>query len=98
MIIKNWLPQRPLSLVTGEEVSVGFPGGLAVGGAGVRTAGRLHIRLSWYRCSGILIVLLLLHFKKGRLGLQTQYSDGNLKGKFLILLAVKSATSNQEKT
>lgn len=45
VIIKNQLPQRPLSLVTSREVSVGFPGGLPVGGVhggggGVGTAGR----------------------------------------------------------
>lgn len=34
MIIKKQLPQRPLSLVTDEEVSAGFPGGLMVGGGG----------------------------------------------------------------
>lgn len=30
-VIKNQLPLRPLSLVSGEEVSGGFPGGLRVG-------------------------------------------------------------------
>lgn len=30
LVIKNQLPLRPLSLVAGEEVSRGFPGGLRV--------------------------------------------------------------------
>lgn len=75
LVIKNQLPLRPLSLVAGEEVSRGFPGGLRVvrvvvvlgsagGGATAGPPGRLQIHLSLYRCRGILMVRLVLHFNK----------------------------------
>lgn len=66
-VIKTQLPLRPLCLLAGEEVSRGFPGGWAVGGGGGATAGlpgRLQIHLCLYRCRGILMVRLVLHFNK----------------------------------
>lgn len=93
-VIKTSSPLRPLSLVAGEEVSRGFPGGLRVGGgATAGSSGRLQIHLSLYRCRGILIVRLVLHFNKPSCECRHSVRAESKKAKFLILLAVKLVTS-----
>lgn len=64
------------------------------GGATAGSPGRLQIHLSLYRCRGILMVRLVLHFNKQSWEC-SHCVQTKAKAKFLILLAVKLVTSKQ---